>query len=442
LFRLSIDTWSVKLKNAPRGVLAMVMVLLCSAISASADAPPTRETFSVTYTVEIDAHDPARARVRWELAGIDEIERLRLRFDPARFDDFTGSGTLEHRRGEILWWPSGPYAELRYVVHVDHRRATDKGYDSYAGDGWVLSRTTAFFPRSAALFRRDVEPHPESRARLVFRLPNGWDSATVFPSDGPNRYVVETPRQRFDHPRGWMLLGHLRRTEAVAAGTAVTIARAPGVTIPVDRLLDLLTRVVPEMNALFDRPLPRLLIVLGPDPMWRGGLSGEESYYMHGERPLRTRDHTSPYLHELFHVAAPFRPNADAHWVTEGLAEYYSIELPRRLGIISEPTYQRALELFAEHGVWGQDFTRARIPALRNNSAPLLMYVIDQRIRAATGGQRGLDAVVRNLAHEGGVVSTGRFLGAVQRVAAKSFVSFFRRHVYRGEQPAIASPLP
>src|SRR4029077_508871 len=165
--------------------------------------------------------------------------------------------------------------------------------------------------------------------------------------------------------------------------TAITIAHPPAVALKVDRTLELLTRAIPALTALFDRPLPRLLIVLGPDPMWRGGLSGEESFYMHGERPLRTRDHTSPYLHELFHVAAPFRPNADAHWVTEGLAEYYSIELQRRFGALSETSYRRALELFAEHGVWGQDFTRTSAPALRNNSAPLIMYALDQRIRAA-----------------------------------------------------------
>src|SRR5689334_3628656 len=126
-----------------------------------------RETFTVNYTIEIDARHPALARVRWNLAGIDEVERIRLRFDPARFESFAGSGTLEHRRGEILWFPSGPYAELSYVAHVDHRRAVDKGFDSYAGDGWIVSRTTAFFPRSAALFRREVEPHPESCPPLV-----------------------------------------------------------------------------------------------------------------------------------------------------------------------------------------------------------------------------------------------------------------------------------
>lgn len=422
----------------------MIMPAAARGPDVRGDEEPTpiaqpHETYSVQYTIEIDAATPARAHVRWQLAGIDEIERIRFRFDPSRFEDFGGSGTLERRRDEILWIPSGPYAELHYTARLDHRRAPDKGYDSYAGDGWILSRTTAFFPRSAALFRREVEPSPESRARLALRLPRGWSSTTVLPLEGPNRYVVETLHQRFDHPRGWLLLGHMQRTDVRVGETALTIARASGVTRKVEPVTRLITQALPLVTALFDRPLPRLLIVIGSDPMWRGGLSGEESFYMHDRRPIRSRDHTSPYLHELFHVAAPFRPHADAHWVTEGLAEYYSVELQRRMGRLSDTRFQRALELFAEHGIWHHDFTRTSAPALRNNSAPLVMYALDQRIRAATGGQHGLDTVVRSLARDGGAVSTARFLGTVQRVAGKSFSGFFRRHVYRGEPPAIAS---
>lgn len=426
---------SVKLRNAILALTAVVTACLpdLPAVRASEGAP--RETFAITYTIEIDAADPSRARVRWSLAGIDEIERIRLRFDPTRFDEFNGSGVLEHRRGEIRWFPSGPYAELQYVAHVDHRRAPDKGFDSYAGDGWILSRTTAFFPRSATLFRSDVEPNPESRARLQLRLPAGWESSTIFPPADPQGYVIETPLQRFDHPRGWMLLGHQKRVDIKVGDTALTISRAPGVTHKIDGAVHLISEALPVLTTLFGRALPRLLIVLGPDPMWRGGLSGEDSFYMHGDRPLRSRDHTSPYIHELFHVAAPFRPGPDGHWVTEGLAEYYSVEIPRRLGMVTEDTYRRALELFAEHGLWGQDFTRTPAPALRNNSAPLVMWALDHRIRSATRNAQTLDAVVTALARDGGVVSTARFLGTVRRITGKSFAGFFRRHVYRGECP-------
>lgn len=406
---------------------------------ADATRSGARETFSITYTIEITPGDPERARVRWDLAGIDEIERVRLRFDADRFSNFESSGTLERRRGEVLWWPEGPYADLSYVARVDHRRAAGKGYDSYAGNGWIVSRTADLFPRSAVRFRREIEPDPESRARLVLRLPKDWQAVTVMPPDGPHRYVVESPHHRLDHPRGWLLLGHLRRTDTTIGSTAVTVATVPGVTIQPDAIVQLLRRALPLVDQLFDRPLPRLVIVVAPDPMWRGGLSGEASFYIHGDRPLRSPDRTSPYLHELFHVAAPFRPSADGHWVTEGLAEYYSLELQRRIGLVTAADYERALGLFARHGVWGQDFTRTTTPALRNNSAPLVMHALDRDIRAATSGEKGLDAAVTSLARDGGVVSTARFLGAVERAAGKSFAEFFRRHVYAGESP-VPSP--
>jgi hypothetical protein len=395
-----------------------------------------RETFSVTYTVDIPAAGATTAEVRWELAGIDEVQRLRLKFDPDRFSKFEGSGTIERRRGEVLWWPNGPYAHLHYIAALNHRRAAGKGYDSYAGDGWVLTRTSALFPRTAVSFRPEIEPEPESRGRLVFRLPAGWDAVTVMPPAGAHRFVVESP-SRFDHPRGWLMLGHFRRTDATVSGTAVTIAATRQAALAPERVLGLLEQALPVTSALFGRTPPRLLIVIAPDPMWRGGLSGEESFYMHGDRPLQTPDRTSPYLHELFHVVAPFRPAWDAHWVTEGLAEFYTVELQRRIGRLDEQGYAKALRLFARYGLWGHDFTRTQDRAIRNNSAPLVLCALDRRMRAVTGGERGLDGVVAVLAEEGGVVSTARFLGAVRRITGKSFGAFFRQHVYRGERPAL-----
>ena len=394
------------------------------------------ETFSVVYTVEIPSPTATTALVRWELAGIDELKRIRLRFDPARFDDFEGTGVLERRRGELLWSPNAPYAHLTYRAALLHRHAPGKGFDSYVGDGWIITRTSALFPRSAVLFRRDVEPEPESRARLVFRLPSRWDAVTVMPRGGTSQFVVEGPG-RFDHPRGWIMLGRFPRTDADVQGTAVTIAAAPGGSVAPERVLDLLQRALPVLHEILGRARSRLLIVSGGDPMWRGGLSGEDSFYMHGGRPLRTPDRTSPYLHELFHVSAPFRPGPDAHWVTEGLAEFYSLEIQRRIGTLGDEGYGKALRLFARYGRWGVDFTREGSRAVHNNSAPLILYALDRRIRATSAGSRGLDDVVGLLAREGGVVSTARFLGAVRRVAGKNYAAFFRRHIYRGERPLV-----
>ncbi|MBI3769098.1 MAG: hypothetical protein HY271_11485 [Deltaproteobacteria bacterium] len=419
--------------------LAITVVLLRAA-TTRAEAPVVNvkphETFSVTYTVEIPSPAATVALVRWELAGIDEVKRIRLRFDPERFDGFEGSGVVERRRGEIVWSPNAPYAHLTYRAALLHRHAPGKGFDSYVGDGWIVTRTSALFPRSAVLFNRNIEAEPESRARLVFRLPSRWDVVTVMPVAGPRQFLVES-RERFDHPRGWLMLGRVHRTDATVQGTAVTIAGVPGAGVPPDRVLALLDRAVPIVHELLGGTRARLVIVIGADPMWRGGLSGEDSFYMHGNRPLQTPDRTSPYLHELFHVSAPFRPAADAHWVTEGLAEFYSIEIQRRIGILDDAGYTKALRLFARYGLWGHDFTRDQAPAIHNNSAPLVLYALDRRIRRGTAGARGLDDVVGVVARAGGVVTTARFLGAVRQVAGENYAAFFRRHVYQGERPSL-----
>jgi hypothetical protein len=434
----------LRVPNAPIAAL-LACAAIASAIApmrAAADEPArrpavgTRETFSITYVVEISPDQPSVAQVRWELAGIDEVTRVRLRFDPQRFADFEGSGTIDRRRGEIRWSPGGPYAQLRYTSQLNHRHAVGEGYDSYATDDWILTRTRSLFPRSAVLFRPDVEGQPESRARLVFHLPSGWEAVSVMPAAGPGGFVVESDG-RFDHPRGWLMLGRFDRTDASIGATAVTITSVSGVARRREPMLALFEQALPAVTTLFGRTFPRLLVVVGPDPMWRGGLSGEESFYIHGDRPLRTPDHTSPHLHELFHVLAPFRPAPDAHWVTEGLAEFYSLELQRRLGRLDRAAYDEGLRLFARYGRWGRDFTRDRDQAVCNNAAPLVMYALDRRVQAVTGGAQSLDAVVGVLAAEGGTVSTARFLGTVRRVAGKSFGAFFRRHVYRGERPVL-----
>jgi hypothetical protein len=440
-------SWARRLLRPSVAGLAVAALALAAArlgVGAELSSPhPTpaegpRETFTVVYSVTISADDPTLAHVRWDLTGIDEVLRIRLKVDAGRFDGFRGSGTIEQRRGEVVWWPEAPYAHLEYAATLQHRRAPEKGFDSWATSDCVVARTQDLFPQSAVFLRPEIEASPESRSRLVFHLPDGWDAVTAMPADGHLRFVVEDPKRRFDHPYGWFLLGHFKRTQATIDGTTVTIAAAPGGSLPPEELIGFLQRTLPSLTALLAVAPERLLIVSAPDPMWRGGLSGEASLFMHAGRPLRTPDRTSPYLHELFHVLAPFRAAPDAVWAAEGLAEFYSVEIQRRIGALDADGYRRALRSFARHGLWGHDFTRTRDFALRNNSAPLVMYALDQRIRRATKGKHGLDEVVTALARERGILTTARFLGTVRRVAGVGMDVFFRRHVYGGELP----PLP
>jgi predicted metalloprotease with PDZ domain len=219
----------------------------------------------------------------------------------------------------------------------------------------------------------------------------------------------------------------------------VTVASAPGSALDARRLLALYGRTVPLLAGLLGPPPSRVLIVSAPDPMWRGGLSGEDSFFVNGRIPIRSPDKTCSYLHELFHVWQPFHPGGDGHWIAEGLAEYYSLVLPHRAGRLSARSFARGVALFGRYGRWGVDLTRTREPAALNNSAPLVMHWLDGEIRRATAGTRGLDDVVRTLARERGTLTTAGFLRAVNRTAGRNFSAAFARHVFRGERPAVTA---
>jgi predicted metalloprotease with PDZ domain len=324
-------------------------------------------------------------------------------------------------------------------MKIPHRRPPGPRFDSYAAPDWVATRALHLFPEINVNFREGTHA-AAARARLIFRLPRGWRSAAAQAPLGDGVFLVDEPGKRFDRPRGWFLLGRIARHQRRIAGLELTVASAPGSALDARRLLRLYGHSVPLLADVLGPPPARLLVVSAPDPMWHGGLSGEDSFFVHGHIPIRSADKTSSYLHELFHVWQPFRPGRDGRWISEGLAEYYSLALQHRAGRLSERSFGRGVALFARYGRWGLDLSRTREPAALNNSAPFLMYGLARAIRDASGGRRSLDDAVRALAEEGSTVTTASFLRAVNRSAGRDFSARFARHVFRGERPPV--PLP
>jgi predicted metalloprotease with PDZ domain len=410
--------------------LAFVLVLAAASVGA-AEAPPS---YSVDYVVRIASGDPTHAEVRWLLAGIDEIRGFRLVFRDDRFTDVSGTGRFEWHGRTLHWTPGAPYAHLRYRVALPRRRPPGPHFDSWAEGDWIATRALHLFPEINVDFRSGADA-ARSRARIVFQLPRGWKAASALAPAAGGGFVVREPGKQFDRPRGWFLLGRIARHRRPIAGMEMTVATAPGSALDVRALFRLYGRTVPLLAGLLGPPPPRLLVVSAPDPMWRGGLSGEDSFFVNGRIPLRSADKTSTYLHELFHVWQPFRAGRDGRWVTEGLAEYYALALPRRAGRLSERSFRRGIAFFRRYGRWDVDLSRTREAAALNNSAPLVMEWIDHEIARLSEGRRSLDDAVRLLASEGGTVTTASFLRAVNQAAGRDLTPLFRRHVRRGEPP-------
>jgi predicted metalloprotease with PDZ domain len=181
---------------------------------------------------------------------------------------------------------------------------------------------------------------------------------------------------------------------------------------------------------------PRLLIVSAGDPMWRGGLSGPASVFVHSDRPLISENRTSTLLHELVHVALGIRGDEESDWIVEGLAEYYSLETLRRSGSISAQRHKEALHRL---GRWAQ---RSTTLFAKNSTgattarAVMALRAADAEIRGATGGKASLDDVARKLAGERGMVSLVRLQKAAQEVAGRPLHSLEREQLSK----SIAGP--
>jgi len=403
---------------------------------ASGQTNQAKAAYSADYYVTVTADQPNQARVRWELSGIDEIKDLELTFRGSAIHKLRASGTLDSATKPTRWVPGGPYAHLSYTVDLDHARGDKGGFDSHATADWFVTRARHLFPKITTNFV-STQNEARGRGRLILRLPAGWRSAAAHPWVEGHTYELRDDPNLLPRPRGWLTAGRIDLAREEIADIMVQIASIPGSRLPTADVFGMLNATLPRLKKMLRASPPKLLIVTAPDPMWRGGLSAESSFFLHGDRPLRTPDRTSPHLHELFHVLQPFRAGKDADWIIEGLAEYYSLELQRRAGILDATGFARGLRSFERHGKWGVDLTTQRDNAATNNSAPFVMYALDQRIQHATSGKQKLDDVVTRLASERGVVDSARFRQMVQTVSGKKLTKFFTEHVTRGIPPKL-----
>jgi predicted metalloprotease with PDZ domain len=171
--------------------------------------------------------------------------------------------------------------------------------------------------------------------------------------------------------------------------------------------------------------------------MWRGGLSGPRSVFLHADRPMLDRDGSSPLLHELFHAAVPLQAGPGGDWVIEGLAELYSLEVLTRSKTIGKPRYRKVLRRFAERGaaVTALDVDPGVGPVAAR--AVTALHALDGELRAGSQGRVSLDQVVARLAAERGELTTERFRRLVDEVAGRSLGAFFRAQIPLRAQPAL-----
>jgi hypothetical protein len=389
---------------------SLCMLLLWLAASATAAAPPS---YRVDYRVGF-VPASGEATVTITIApGSGRAQRLRFSIDPERHLGFEGDGAIERSDGRLTWRPPKAGGELRYRYRVEQAR--DGGtYVARMTEQWTLLRIDRLIPPVAVLAPNGAV----SRATLRFDLPKGWPTVDVgYVYDRElQRFPIENPGRLFQRPLGWMIAGDIGNRRERIDGFEVSVAAPRGSAVRRNDLLAIVNSTAFEMRNAFGGLPPKLLIVAAGDPMWRGGLSGPNSLYMHADRPLISENGTSTLVHEMVHVITGIRGSIDHNWIAEGVAEFYSIELLRRSGLISDTRAERAFSWMENHGRKVKRLRASNSQGPRTARAVVTFKALDDEIRAATDQQRDLDDVVRRL------MGRGRISPAMLRAAATEVI--------------------
>jgi hypothetical protein len=241
-------------------------------------------------------------------------------------------------------------------------------------------------------------------------------------------YRIEDEHRHLDRPTAWMVLGHIGVLRERIAGSSVAVAGPFRQKLRRQDILALLRWTLPSLRGVLGALPPRLLVAGAGDPMWRGGLSGPNSVFIHAERPLITPDGSSPILHEMFHAVTGARAVVDGDWVVEGLAELYSFELLVRSHTMSKARFDRMLGRVAARGA------NARLRAHGSDGPSTARAVgvlreLDAELRARTEQQKTLDDVVAELARRRQAVSTSSFQATAEQISGLELDDFFRTKV-------------
>ena len=314
--------------------------------------------------------------------------------DKGYYSDFQAQGEWQQAApGRGVWRPQAGKARLSYRVKISHPRGSGR-FDALMTPDWALLRGDDLVPPA----KIDLDRKVELVSRLEFDLPEGWTSVeTGWPRVGKDRFRIGNPERRFDRPTGWILAGKLGARRALLGKTEVTVAAPIGTGMRRMDILTLLTFVWPQARAVFPREPDKLLVVGAGDPLWRGGLSASNSLFMHSARPLVSENGTSSLVHELVHVLAHISDTNRSDWISEGIAEYYAIELMRRAGGLSEERYQKVRGQLERWSSKVTSLRGERVSGPVTARAVLLLQDLDAEIRQASAAQRSLDDVARGL---------------------------------------------
>jgi hypothetical protein len=369
-------------------------LIFCFLFFASTALANTHLEYAVQYQMSVDIKQQG-LNVQIVIDKGELINSLRFSNTNEKFKNIKATGKLVETGQSLQWFPGKGKSVLSYFVAVSTAKGEGQ-FDAYAAPDWFLLRGDDVIPA----FFSDFVDGAESRATLMFKLPDGWSSETAWPKKN-GIYLIDNPERKFDRPYGWILLGDMGSRRAKVSGTSLVVASPKNSGMQRMEALTFFSFVWPEVKKTFGSVPEKLLIVGAPDPMWRGGLSAPNSLYLHVDRPLVSENGTSPLFHEITHMITRIRGKVTSKhnddWIAEGLAEYYSFELLHKAGGISNTRKKKILKKLAEWGKGVKHLRQSKSTGPVTARAVVLFAELDQEIQQKSSDKYDLDDVTKAL---------------------------------------------
>jgi len=391
-------------------LLCLVCCTACGAQVSDPLVPADPLAYRIDYVVKPFPTD-GTVEVTLRLSQDTALLREMTMQPDARVADLKADGELDISDSAVRWVPPDSGGTMSWRVTVAHRR-NGGGFDAWLGMNWGLFRAEDIIPRAATRTLRNAH----SETWLTLQLPHGWSAVTQY-FDRNSQSRVDNPERRFDQPAGWMVLGNLGVRRETIAGTRIAVAGPVDNSVRRMDTLALLNWTMPELERLLPELPARLTIVSAGDPMWRGGLSAPQSLFLHADRPLISENATSTLLHEIMHLTLSLDSENGYDWIVEGLAEYYSLQLLRRSGTISESRYLLAKADMADWAATATSLCRHTSAGATTALAVGVFTALDDEIRHLTGGDSDMDDVVRELWQFGAKIDIDTLREISERIA-------------------------
>jgi hypothetical protein len=394
----------------------LLLAALLTHACVAGNPRPEQLRYRVAFQATLTAGDPeARITITVDQAS-PLLKSLDFNIDPALHSGFSASGEWRVADGRLLWMVPAGGGVLSYRARIPHQRSPGR-YDAWLAKDWALFRGDDLFP--AARVRSSSGAAAVSTVQV--NAPAGWSVVTPYGSGAGSRLDVQHQQRRFDRPTGWMLAGNLGVRRERIGPTETVVAGPVGQNVRRQDMLALLHWTLPTLDQLFGALPRRLLIVSAGDPMWRGGLSGPDSLFIHADRPLISENGTSSLVHELVHVVLGVGDRSNEDWLVEGVAEYYALEVLRRSNTISERRYALAHQQLAD---WGADVTRLNRQESRGKVTARAVGLLKSLNQQLLSHGSSLDLVINNLRDEGAPFSALALAAAASAAAGSELPAF------------------